>query len=305
MKTTTKSLISMLILTISACSLAVEATASKLNPKQPDIMETLKKQTYSNVTLYDKDVQVYDLYTNKIIQINTSDKKSKSRISLYDGVLDCRDRLYTSYQCVFRNNNYGNYTQPYEAFQDVIKGKSTLHSRLATSEASKLTAGFLKAGDSFEPFVLIRHPNNIMELSPKFSGALTQKESIESFFAREDVRQELLCSSLDLRNTKVMILYCLPLFWDMEVMFYDDNSEFIMFMEDKKCEALGLWGLPSVHVVEKAGKVYSAAKIYPVNEVLEDLIYLSDEYTRKYGRVNTAIQGGIDTTIQPPTWVPW
>lgn len=108
-----------------------------------------------------------------------------------------------------------------------------------------------------------------------------------------------------MQNTEVMLLYCFAFYWDIEVMFYDDNSEFIMFMDDKECKILEPWGDPGPYVVEKAGKAYREARLYPVYEILEDSVYLADEYTRKYGLGNAILQGTIDNTIEPSGWVPW
>lgn len=60
MKTKIKASIFALILPLIICSLALEASAAKLKPIEVDIMETLKRQTYSDETLFERSFVLRD-----------------------------------------------------------------------------------------------------------------------------------------------------------------------------------------------------------------------------------------------------
>lgn len=137
---------------------------------------------------------------------------------------------------------------------------------------NKRTIGFVKVDNDLYPVELTRDSKNRGILKHTLNGVdwHTQKESIDSFFAREDVRNELISSSLDLPNTKVMLLYQFPLLGGIELLFYDENSEFIMFMADRELILQHIRAGRAPFEGEKVDKFYHGAKMYPVNEILTD-----------------------------------
>lgn len=97
----------------------------------------------------------------------------------------------------------------------------------------------------------------------------------EEYLAREDIREELLNSPLDLSKTKALALYQFYFVDGIALLFYDGQQEYIMSMRDERFTASeDISGMFTSWVLPEDDFTYHMKKdtLYPVKEVVNQIL---------------------------------